>query len=96
MQPSSAITDEFRAAPLRPSKAYQTIKRLEQLAAWHRLQAEFAGSVWIWEARVRTAEDLERRAADLRTRRQHLKPLQPVMPRVTTGLGAGFGETPRK
>jgi hypothetical protein len=43
------------------------IDKLEALAAWHRLNAEHAGSAWVWEARLRTAEDLERRAAELRT-----------------------------
>lgn len=46
--------------------ATDTIDRLEALAAWHRLNAEQAGSTWIWDARLRTAEDLERRAAELR------------------------------
>lgn len=45
-----------------------TIDKLEALAAWHRLNAEHAGSTWVWDARVRTAEDLERRAAALRAR----------------------------
>lgn len=45
----------------------KSIERLEQLAAWHRLNADHAGSdVWIWDARLRTAEDLERQAAQLR------------------------------
>ena len=44
----------------------ETIKRLEELAAWHRINAERAGADWVWEARVRTAENLERRAAKLR------------------------------
>jgi hypothetical protein len=48
-----------------------TIERLEQLAAWHRFNADHAGSPWVWEARLRTAEDLERRAADLRIRQRH-------------------------
>jgi hypothetical protein len=43
-----------------------TIERLEELAAWHRINADHAGCAWIWEARLRTAEDLERRAAKLR------------------------------
>jgi hypothetical protein len=47
-----------------------TVEALEQLAAWHRINAEHAGSAWIWEARLRTAEDLERRAADLRIRQR--------------------------
>jgi hypothetical protein len=45
-----------------------SIERLEALAAWHRINAEHAGSDWIWEARLRTAEELERRAAALRIR----------------------------
>jgi hypothetical protein len=49
--------------------AIGTIEKLETLAAWHRANAEHAGSEWVWEARLRTAEDLERRAADLRARR---------------------------
>jgi hypothetical protein len=43
-----------------------TIEKLEQLAAWHRINAEHAGSAWVWEARLRTAEDLEQRAKELR------------------------------
>jgi hypothetical protein len=46
--------------------AGKTIERLEQLAAWHRINAERAGSAWVWEARLRTAEDLERRIATIR------------------------------
>ena len=45
----------------------ETFKKLEKLAAWHRIKAERAGADWVWEARSRTAEDLERRAAELRT-----------------------------
>jgi len=44
----------------------ETIKKLEKLAAWHRINAEYAGADWVWEARLRTAEDLERRAAEMR------------------------------
>src|ERR1700683_2235355 len=46
----------------------ETIKRLEELAAWHRAVAERAGSAWVWEARLLAAEDLERQAADARAR----------------------------
>jgi hypothetical protein len=46
----------------------ETINRLEQLAAWHRINADRAGADWVWEARLRTAEDLERQAAELRHR----------------------------
>jgi hypothetical protein len=47
------------------------IGKLEALAAWHRLNAERAGSTWVWDARLRTAEDLERRAAEQRARALH-------------------------
>jgi hypothetical protein len=46
--------------------ATNPIERLEELAAWHRANASHAGSVWVWDARLRTAEDLERQAAELR------------------------------
>jgi hypothetical protein len=45
----------------------EIIKKLEKLAAWHRINAEYAGAEWVWEARLRSAEDLERRAAEIRT-----------------------------
>jgi hypothetical protein len=48
--------------------AMGTIEELESLAAWHRANAEHAGSDWVWEARLLTAEDLERQASDLRAR----------------------------
>jgi hypothetical protein len=46
--------------------ATNSIERLEELAAWHRANANHAGSLWIWDARLRAAEDLERQAAELR------------------------------
>jgi hypothetical protein len=46
----------------------EAIERLERLAAWHRIRAERAGADWVWEARLRTAEDLERQAAKIRAR----------------------------
>jgi hypothetical protein len=36
--------------------------RLRDLAKWYRDRAEKAGEPWIWEARLRRAEELERRA----------------------------------
>jgi hypothetical protein len=44
----------------------EAIARLEKLAAWHRINAERAGADWVWEARLRTAEDLERQATKIR------------------------------
>ena len=46
---------------------FEQIEELEKRAAWHRINAEYAGAEWVWEARLRTAEDLERRAAEIRT-----------------------------
>ena len=48
-----------------PISLPEEVEYLKRLAAWHRIQAEHAGSDWVWEARLRTAEDLEQRAADL-------------------------------
>jgi hypothetical protein len=48
-----------------------SIEKLEALAAWHRINAEHAGSAWVWDARLRTAEDLEHRAKELRRHRSH-------------------------
>ena len=47
-------------------QALKAIDRLEKLAAWHRINAERAGADWVWEARLRSAEDLKRRAAKIR------------------------------
>jgi hypothetical protein len=57
--------------------ATSSIERLEALAAWHRANASHAGSVWVWDARLRTAEDFERQAAELRAklRRTHASAL---------------------
>jgi hypothetical protein len=49
-----------------PENPYETIERLGRLAAWHRFNAERAGADWVWEARLRAAEDLERQAAKIR------------------------------
>ena len=37
-------------------------RRLRELAAWYRVFAEEAGNPVIWEARLRTAADLEKEA----------------------------------
>jgi hypothetical protein len=60
------LTDAVEEMPLMPDNPYETIERLERLAAWHRINAERAGADWVWEARLRAAEDLERQAAKIR------------------------------
>jgi hypothetical protein len=57
-----------KAASPMPDDMAKTIERLEALAAWHRAVAERAGSAWVWEARLKTAENLECQAADIRAR----------------------------
>jgi len=44
-------------------------QRLRELAAWYREFAERAGNPTIWEARLRTAEDLEAEAERIEARR---------------------------
>ena len=55
-------------APLNEKGATPRLDPLLELAAWYRAQAERAGSLWVWEARLQRAEDLEaqaRRAGNL-------------------------------
>lgn len=40
-------------------------ERLRELASWYREYAERTGNPEIWDARIRTAEDLEAEAARL-------------------------------
>jgi hypothetical protein len=40
-------------------------ERLRELASWYREYAERTGNPTIWDARIRTAEDLEAEAARL-------------------------------
>lgn len=47
-------------------RAVEVIARLDELAATQRFHASHANNISAWEARVRAAEDLERRAANLR------------------------------
>jgi hypothetical protein len=42
--------------------------KLRELAAWYREFAERAGDPWIWDARLRTADKLEKEAAQLEKR----------------------------
>jgi hypothetical protein len=43
-------------------------QRLRDLASWYREFAERAENPAIWDARLRTAEDLEREAGNIETR----------------------------
>jgi hypothetical protein len=55
-------------------------RRLRELAAWYRVFAEAAGNPVIWEARLRTAAELEKEASRLE---------EVSMPRLRTALNSG-------
>jgi len=44
---------------------------MERRAAWQRINAAHADALWVWEARLLTAEHLERKATELRARLCH-------------------------
>ncbi len=44
------------------------VQKLRDLASWYREFAERAGNPTIWDARLRTAEDLEREANNVEAR----------------------------
>ena len=50
-----------------PEIAAKDPGKLRELAAWYRAFAERAGAPWVCEARLQTADDLERYAALLET-----------------------------
>ena len=45
-----------------------SVRRLRELAAWYRAFAERAGNPAIWDARLRTAEDLDAEASRIEQR----------------------------
>ena len=47
----------------------RTAEKLRELAAWYRDYAERAGNSAIWEARLRTADELEAEASQLEVSR---------------------------
>ena len=49
-------------------------QRLRALAAWYRDFAERAGASWIWQARLRHADALERQADELEMRATRADP----------------------
>ena len=53
-------------------------RKLRDLAAWYREFAERAGDPWIWDARLRTADKLEKEAALLEKRLRQIK--EPASP----------------
>ena len=49
------------AATSTPNEVHEII-RLRNLAAWYREFADKAGTPWVWEARLRHGEELDREA----------------------------------
>jgi len=43
-----------------------TARDMERRAAWQRINAAHADALWVWEARLIAAEQLERKATELR------------------------------
>jgi hypothetical protein len=66
-QASTLLKAGWGGALLWPMMA-DDVNKLRQLAAWYREFDERAGSPWVWEARLRTAQELEAEA-DQRGRR---------------------------
>jgi hypothetical protein len=66
------MTSNIRPASLAPSSAPAS-KELRALAAWYREYAEQAGSTVIWDYRLSTAEDLERKASALELRARNFQ-----------------------
>ena len=50
------------AAASTPNEVQAVIRLRRNLAAWYREFADKAGAPWIWEARLRYAEELDREA----------------------------------
>jgi hypothetical protein len=48
--------------------AQESTQKLRELAAWYREYAERAGNSAIWDARLRTAEELEKEAGSIERR----------------------------
>lgn len=57
------------AAAITAGRRERQATRLLALAAWYREYAEVTDSPTIWDFRLRTAEDLERQAAELMKRK---------------------------
>ena len=67
-----------RRAGAKGRKAMDEARKLRDLAAWYREFAERAGDPWIWDARLRTADKLEKEAALLEKRLRQIK--EPASP----------------
>jgi len=67
-----------RCVDAKGRKEMDEARKLRELAAWYREFAERAGAPWIWDARLRTADKLEKEAGLLEERL--LKTKEPVSP----------------
>jgi hypothetical protein len=89
---------------IKKGQTLEDLKKLRDLATWYREFAEKAGSTTIWDARLRTAEDLDQEIArqeslglNFRAHRQTKNALRspPVLTigfaRIALGHGASEG-----
>jgi hypothetical protein len=73
-------TPDEIAWPAREERSMTEAQELRRLAIWYREFAERAGNPWIWDARLRHADEIEKEAArleEIQTRSSG----QPVSPR---------------
>ncbi len=79
------------AEPLEhPCSRMEQTKRLRDLAAWYREFAERAGNPAIWDARLRTAENLEKEADSLTRRRADMSSTGTRGAALVTGASSGI------
>ena len=71
-EPRSLWRRFFDAPVQRDVSGMDQAQKLRDLASWYREFAERAGNPAIWDSRLRTAEDLEREAGNLESRRERL------------------------
>jgi hypothetical protein len=79
------------AAPLEdPCSRMEQTMRMRDLAAWYREFAERAGNPAIWDARLRTAENLEKEADSLTRRRADMSSTGTTGAALVTGASSGI------
>jgi hypothetical protein len=58
-------------------------KELRRLATWYREFAERAGNPWIWEARLATADELEKEADRLEKNAVQIGRIEKLSPQLS-------------
>jgi hypothetical protein len=85
----------YLASPSREERRdMDQAQKLRDLASWYREFAERAENPAIWDARLRTAEDLEREAGNLETRARAALGKSVVAERLALSTRAGTVKSP--